>query len=395
MSLKTKCIKFNKTSIFFAQLASGVWVVPARLLGKALGYSKDGGKFVEAIAGWNFTPNDDFLDFDGEALARLKQDAPELGASMFSNSATFLTMRGVTRALLRSRSATAQDFRTFLVKNADEILSDDSRAKLPVKAKRVKKEVGPVETVLPADLQKPLTVLREMVDTGFFPKDDLMTLYRRVFESTLPEPKALPVVVSKDATQLVPVSNIQASSLTPNFTSIKGFFLTGHQKHPDFTDWLSSEEIGKTCGKTADQMKTFTTAYARNNGRELANNQARAAIIQAGGYFEGVSSLVDKNRLPTLVDTVIGCMTTWYLTEDGMLLWRNYWSPAAVEAVMKLIEVTPTKRAAPVAAPTLPLPAGRMFQEKGAIRAPAPTNGELSTGAALEPRVLPQVSEEH
>lgn len=387
MTLKTKSIKFNKTSIIFAQLVNGLWVVPAKLLGLALGYSKEGGKFVDAFAGWGLTQNDDFITMSGIQLAEMKEVAPELGVSLNAPVVTFLTINGVTRALLRSRSATAEEFRSFLVKHADDILNDDSRIKLPVRAKKAKKESTQVVSGnVPDELQKPLSVLREMAITGLFSKEDLAGLYKRVFDSTLPTQPALPAVIptaqavtKKDATQLVPVSNIQASSLTPNFTSIRSFFVTGHQKHPDFLTWISAEEIGEKCGKTADQVKTFSSNYARTKGRDLANNQAKAAILQGGGYFEGISTLVDQYRLPTLVDREIGCMTTWYLTEDGMLLWRNYWSPEAVEAILKLIEESPTVRAPKLPAPKLPLPEGHVHQFEGAIQAPAPSS---ANGAA-------------
>lgn len=364
MTLKIKSIKFNNTSIIFAQLANGLWVVPAKLLGLALGYSKEGGKFIDAFVGWGLGMNDDYVTMSGTQLAEMKQVAPELGVSLNAPTVTFLTMNGVIRSLLRSRSSMAEDFRSFLVKHADDILSDDARNKLPVRTKKAKKEIAAPKTEgLPEELQKPLSVLREMALTGFFSKEDLAGYYKRVFESTLPVaivapqlPATAPVVTKKDSTQLVPVSNIQASSLTPNFTAIRSFFLTGHQKHPDFVQWLTAEEIGAKCGKTADQVKTFSSAYARSNGRDLANNQAKAAILQAGGYFEGVSSLVDDRRLPTFVDHEIGCMSTWYLMEEGMLVWRNYWSPRAVEEIEKLIAASPTVRAPKLQAPALPLP---------------------------------------
>lgn len=392
MTLKTKSIKFNKTSIVFAQLVSGKWVVPAKLLGQALGYSKEGGKFVDALVGWGLKLNDDVVMMEGAELAELKQVAPELGVSLNAPSVTFLSIYGVTRALLRSRSAMAEEFRTFLVKNADDILSDDARNKLPVRAKKAKKEIETVTPKnVPDELQKPLAVLREMANTGFFSKEDLAGYYKRVFDSTLPAAQALPTVIptavavtKKDATQLVPVSNIQASSLTPNFTSIRSFFLTGHQKHPDFITWLSAEEIGIACGKTADQVKTFSSNYARSMGRDLANNQAKAAILQGGGYFEGVSALVDKFRLPTLVDNEVGCMATWYLTEDGMLLWRNYWSPTAVAAILKLIAESPTVRAPKLPAPALPLPEGKVHQFEGAVQAPAPVPNNGAESKAWE-----------
>lgn len=384
MTLKQKTLKFNGNKIHFAQVGpSGAWLIPAKLLGLALGYAGDGQKLVDHLGDWKLNkdtskPGWELWNINGELLSTLKKETPEFGVSPSANSATFLTIQGVTKVLLRSRAKLAAEFRTFLVKNAGEVLPTDLREVLGSGGSS-KKTPEQTKLALPAPsrqgaLQELMTVLEKGKELKLFSQKELKGIFNTLkdgfLEAAVGQQKAKTLamfpqtiqvapptpIVTRDATQLVPVSNVQASSLTPNFTSIRGFFLTGHQKHPMYQDWLSAEEIGKLCGKTPDQMKTFVVNYARNNGRELANSQARDAIVKAGGYFEGVASLVDSHRLPLFVDDAIGCMTTWYFMEEGLLVWRNYWSPEAVKDILKLVEATPTKRAPAVEAPDLPLP---------------------------------------
>ncbi len=383
MTLKQKTLKFNGNKIHFAQIGpTGHWYIPAKLLGLALGYSGEGQKLVDHLGDWKLQKDTSKAGFElwtvnGELLAQIKKDTPEFGVPSSASSATFLTIQGVTKVLLRSRAKLAAEFRTFLVKNAGEVLPTDLREVLGADGSS-KKAPTQTKLALPTPsrqgaIQELMTVLEKGKELKLFSTQELKAVFNTLKDSFLSgalkqqEAKTLamfpqtiqvapPAVVTKDATQMVPVSNVQASSLTPNFTSIRGFFLTGHQKHPLYQDWLSAEEIGNLCGKTPDQVKTFVVNYARNNGRELANNQAKDAIVKAGGYFEGVASLVDSHRLPIFVDDAIGCMTTWYFMEDGMLVWRNYWSPEAVKDILKLVESTPTKRAPTVDAPVLPLP---------------------------------------
>lgn len=137
----------------------------------------------------------------------------------------------------------------------------------------------------------------------------------------------------KDATQMVPVSNVQASSLTPNFDQIRGFFLTGHQKHPRFTDYLSAEEIGNLINKTADQVRDPIKKYVNGLGHELPNVQIQKLIKERGGYFRGIATFLDKENLPVFSIEGVG-MTTWFVMEDGKFVWRNYWHPDVVKGVM-------------------------------------------------------------
>lgn len=339
--MKTKTLKFNNISITFIQFQD-TWMVPAKLLGLAMGYAGDGQSLCNLIStSWaNKLNENDVLLFEGKELETLKKETTAYNVSFKqANAVTFLTMGGVIAVLMRSGAAMAREFRNFLAKNGGELLAGHSLKPLraPQKDSQLKLPLGGEK------LDGPLAILKEMQATGLFKKEKLAELYMDLFHQSMPEKlhyeantKVLPA--PKDATQMVPVSNIQASSLTPNFDSIRSFFLTGHQKHPKFPDWISAEEIGKPLGKSPDQVKTQSTKYTTQREKELSNNVAMKKVIEAGGYFRGVATLVDpETKLPCYVDEELGCLAVWYLMEDGKLVWRNYWSPKAVNQIRQML----------------------------------------------------------
>jgi hypothetical protein len=202
---------------------------------------------------------------------------------------------------------------------------------------------------LPSTLRTRLALLGEMKKYGF-KNAEIQGLLRDIYTQVVSQQNtsnALAVignignVAKKDATQMVPVSNIQASSMTPNFETVRGFFLTGQQKHPDFPDWIPSSEIGEPLGMKADQVKKYSSQYAGTFNKDLPNNQAMSLVKQNGGFFKGVSTLVDVKGLPMFLDEDLGAIACWYLMEDGKLVWRNYWSPRAVNQIRKLMGKPP------------------------------------------------------
>ena len=141
-------------------------------------------------------------------------------------------------------------------------------------------------------------------------------------------------VSHKDATQMVPVSNVQASSLTPNFDQIRGFFLTGHQKHPRFTDYLSAEEIGNLVNKTADQVRDPIKKYVNGLGHELPQRADPEAHQGSRWVLQGNRDFPRQGEPPGLQhrrrrhDDVV---------RDGgrqKFVWRNYWHPDVVKGVL-------------------------------------------------------------
>lgn len=346
MSLKTKTLKFKGNSITFLFHQAFGWCAPAKLIGLALGYANEGQKLNDLITtswskkGWK---DSDSKVFAGKELKELKEETPEYGVSLEANSVLFLSMSGVIKVLMRSRSKTADEFRSFISSKGGELTEGLSIPKKSVIKAGLKKPVIQ-ENDIPGHLRTRLALLGELKKYGATDEKIqglLMDIYtqetNRQNTSAALSTIASMVPAKKDATQMVPVSNIQASSLTPNFDTIRSFFLTGHQKHPKYADWIPAEEIGAPFGLTSDQARTFTTEYAKQRVQEIANVTAMKKVKDAGGYFRGVSTLVDESGLPTYVNETLGCAGIWYLMEDGKLVWRNYWSPAAVTDIVKLI----------------------------------------------------------
>jgi hypothetical protein len=219
----------------------------------------------------------------------------------------------------------------------------------PAKAKQLTLDIsndanlGPFMKDLPQNIRTRLALINEMKKYGF-KKEEIQGLLRDVYKQFVTQENTIDVastfrtarVSYKDATQMVPVSNIQASSMTPNFETVRSFFLTGHQKHPDFTNYTSAEEIGKLVNKTSDQMKDPIKKYVNGLGHDLPNNMVTKAVIEAGGYFKGIASLMDKHNLPVVNIPEVG-MATWFMMEDGKIVWRNYWHPSVVQGIMNAL----------------------------------------------------------
>ncbi len=233
---------------------------------------------------------------------------------------------------------------------APRLKADGTPAKKPGRKPGAQKVAA-----VPTELQQPLALLKTMQATGLFSQEKLAALYLDLWTQvtttsiqlknvTLPvdAPPTVGTLIysspgAKDTTQLVPISNIQASSMTPNFSVLKSFFLSGHQKHPKLKDWITAEEIGEPLGMSADQVKKYSTEYCANRGFELPNVVAMKRVKDNGGYFMGVQTLVDDIGLPCFIDKELGAAGVWFLMEDGKIVWRNYWSPAAVKEIVSMI----------------------------------------------------------
>jgi hypothetical protein len=366
MTTPTKTLTFKKNSIMFLAHPSVGWCVPAKLIGAALGYANAGQKLNDLVThSWSKKNwgSEDSKVFTGKELEELKKDTPQYGVALEASSVLFLSMSGVIKILLRSRSKTAEEFRSFLVSKGGELTEGvqmpkrvlQKAPKAPVAAPQVIPDVDG----LPPELKGPVALLKQMQSSGLFETEKLGALYLDLWNKYMAPPTIFEALFAgattpkkKDATQLVPVSNIQASSLTPNFDSIRSFFLTGHQKHPKFPLWISADEIGDTCGKTADQVKTFSTKYAESLGYKLPNVELMEQVKNNGGYFKGVSTMVDENFIPCFANPILGCVAVWYLTEDGKMLWRNYWSPDAVTKIRALMGLPPIFNQPQLTAPT-------------------------------------------
>jgi len=383
--MRTKEVNFGVISIKFIQMPSGVWVTPTKVIGNVLGYTKEGQKLSDHISGaWSDEfEKDDKIILDALYLAQIRKFLPDFDTSS-ANSMSFLTMKGVMKVIFKSKSEVAEKLRQELLaqipdvvpqqNSQEETMSEKNDTKTIVAApatktapksapkksaptvKKAAVRAAPKAKQLTLDVspkgETALDMLMKTLEFGkkwnVFSKADIRATLDSVRETQLQKYKAesLRDVVNigtvsgrvsyKDATQMVPVSNVQASSLTPNFDQIRGFFLTGHQKHPNFTDYLSAEEIGNLVNKTADQVRDPIKKFVNGLGHELPNVQIQKLIKERGGYFKGIATFLDKENLPVFSIFGVG-MTTWFVMEDGKFVWRNYWSPSVVTGVLKAL----------------------------------------------------------
>jgi hypothetical protein len=338
MTLNTKTLKFNKTEITFMEYQR-TWMVPLKLIGLAMGYANEGQSLCDLVlADWQKDMQDGTIfQFEGNDLTALKKETAKYNVSFKqANSVTFVTMEGVIHILIRSRAKMAKEFRNYLVKNGGELLEGHKLGTI----KSVKVKGAKPTPVLEQKLSEPLAILKQAQESKVFSKETIAGLYLELFRSAIPlavTPAQRVLPAKNDATQMVPVSNVQTSSLTPNFDSVRGFFLTGHQKHPKFPLWITAEEIGATVGKTADQVKVFLSRYMTAREAELSNVTIMDRVKNAGGYFKGVAAQLDENQLPCFMNAEVGCLAVWFMMEDGKTVWRNYWSPRAVNQVRGLM----------------------------------------------------------
>lgn len=384
--MRTKEVKFGVFSLKFVQLPSGIWVTPTKNVGLILGYTKSGQSLSDHISGkWS----DEFTKFDRVTLdaihlSEIRKFVPDLEANS-ANSMSFLTLSGVMKVILKSRSEVAELLRVEIlaqipdISNIPESSNLEQNMKTDIKkientektvtAKVEKKEVTTTPSQMPLALANkpqsddPVSGLIYTLQVGkewnTFSDAYITKTMRSLVNAQLKRVQAQAKAIKKEeppttslavqdraasakpatrngnhgATQMVPISNIQASSGTPNFDSVRSFFLTGHEKHPDFQSYMSAEEIGKLIGKTADQMKDPIKKYINGLDHDLPNNMLREVVRSQGGYFRGIGYMVDKRGYPVFQIPNIG-MTTWYLMEDGQVVWRNYWHPDAVRGIL-------------------------------------------------------------
>jgi hypothetical protein len=335
MALNTKTLSFHNLDITFVQGTGGRWIVPAKLLGKALGYSDDGQKLVDLMFHrWGMGNNKEVLQFEGEVLASLKKDTPSLGVPPTANSAVFLTVEGVVAILLRSRTTLAIEFRAFLAGVGEGLVPDELLKKLTPRERKKPAEVKKEDLVqvhfpltppvvlppaLPQEVAVPLFILKEMQTSGLFSREQLAGLFMDLYTRTLPGMVMVPQAQSQAVVQAQP-----------------GYlYLTHNHKHPSYPGYLTSEEIGREFGWDGDKVKKFTTAYARSKGRELPNNVAKRLADE-----NGIKSLVDASGLPTYFDAELDCVAVYSDGYGDVRLWRNYWGPGVVMMVKSHIRAT-------------------------------------------------------
>lgn len=339
--MDTKTLKFNNITLTFLQI-EGVWSIPAKLLGMALGYANDGQKLSDLITNsWsNRWKPSDFKVLRGEELEKVRKATPQYGVPSTASQYLVLSMSGVMLVLLKSRTKSADAFRRFLSENGGDLIKNitvPSRARRTITKKPAQMNLALEEksSNIQTDLFK---TLHEMKKLGLLSKAELKAMFSKVAEIQL----ARFTKENKVTHFLNPDGTVSATAL-PALTSTalavpEGNFNLAtkeHKYHPAFKDWLTAEDIGKPFGLKADLVKKYIKTYCANSNYDLPNNEAKKFVEQNNGTFPALDE--HGYIVYTALKEKIGGIAIFSKMTGNSLFWRNYWSPNAVEAIKALI----------------------------------------------------------
>jgi hypothetical protein len=326
-------MKFNGTTITFVEV-NGVWCVPAKLIGLALGYAGEGQKLADAITGgWNkkWTAQDYFV-LTGEKLKVFGQEneTPEFRVSS-RNSLLLLTPSGVVKTLQRSRAGLALEFRDFLAKNYLGVFKELTSS-LKTNPKQMDLALKAKEDAPTNNLGEIMKIVEMASKRGLMTKKEQKLLYAKVLEikmQAFTQENKVTHFLPTDGT--IPPSSLLAMTDDAIATSEGKFrILKSNERHPAYMLWKSAEDIGRPYGLKADLVKASIKTRCNSAGFDLPNNIARSIVrgqdnfMQPDSYgFLTFTGLVEK----------LGGIAIYSATEDGQMVWRNFWSPEAVTAI--------------------------------------------------------------
>lgn len=351
---KVRALKFNGNTITFLRWGS-LWILPAKLLGQALGYSENGDKLANLISStwkkeFKYVAVSTFNDLGApehlrdtklEAILLKKnalQEFKDLSAqkSGTASQLLILTMPGVLRVLSRSRAKMAQSFKNFLVANGQDLLKGLSvDRKLPTNevGGRADLAINQTRTALDDFLQ----VFHTMTKKGLISKKDQKQVMKNTLDTVaarmakeaglthfLTDGKTPPTntkALAKNA-MAVPEGNFKVVSTTSPY-------------HPDYQDWLPASDIGAPWLLKGDLVKKFCKAFCLARGIDLPNNDAKKFVESNGGNFPQPD---DKGFIIFKPNHASG-IALYMQMEGNQMNWRNYWSPAAVQDIRGLIAI--------------------------------------------------------
>lgn len=346
MAAKTRTLTFNGNNITFLRWGKH-WVLPAKLLGQALGYSGNGDKLATLISG-GWKPEFQYMAISG-VLAIPKEthkvDAMLLASSALSTFKTaagqtttaprmlVLTMSGVIRVLGKSRAKMASAFRDFLATNGGELLDGfelppsqgGSRAELAIPSK----DVTPIEGLI--------KVAEMMSKNKLISKRDKKTYLKKVAEVALVDYQKRAGLTNFVKDPKTPPTETKA--LAKNAMSVpEGNFnvvSTENPYHPDFLNWKPASDIGSEWLLKGDQVKKYAKKFCDDRKIPLPNNEAKAFVDANGGNFPKPD---DKGFI--IYKPSHGFGIALYMQMGGnQMNWRNYWSPTAVQDIRDLIVI--------------------------------------------------------
>lgn len=368
--MKTQTLTFKKQTIQFGQFGNEV-VIPAKFLGKAIGYAKDGESLINLLSstwrkrfevlevetsagveGLDLGTIDGLMITD-EALGTFKKD---FGIQKdTSPKMLLLTPSGVIKVLTRSRSTTAIEFRNFLARSGKELLGNrkltakklgkafKKGSKTPVQKSLPLTKPGAVRSMITAPKQKSvssvqdiLVLAKELKKYGGTDQEcaELIKTTASVAIAKYKKDNKITQMITPDGT--VPPNGLVSLSKNALATPQGNYRVVNQieQYHPDFSDWHPASEIGREYGLKGDLVKKYMARICEEAGVDLPNNDAKEYVRQNNGAFPPPD---EKGFI--IYKPAHGLGIALVMRMDGnQMNWRNYWSPDVVNRVKQMIE---------------------------------------------------------
>lgn len=335
MAVKTKTLKFNDTNITFV-LIQGQWLVPARIIGMALGYANAGQKLADHLSSWSKNWNEqDTKILTGKELKSFREGTPNSGVPLTTSSLLMLSPSGVTKVLQRSRAGLAQSFRDFLANQATFLFKDYLGA---LKAPPEQMGLGLEEKESQSNMADIFKILEVGSKKGLMTQKEQKLVLSKILDikmTALSREHKVSHVLNPDGT--VNPTSLPAMTQNALATNEGQYRLLGPgQHHPAYMDWLSAEDIGKPYGLKADLVKKYIKARCLSIGSDLPNNLGREYVRKHNGSFP-----IPDTHGYIVFDEVfkkVGGVAIYSKMGDNQLVWRNFWSPEAVREIERLVE---------------------------------------------------------
>lgn len=345
--MKTKTLKFNGNEIVFIRDGGNQWMIPAKLIGKAMGYTNGGQKLADVITsswkkGWE--QYEDFQIFTGTELQELKELTPQYGVSLNAKSVLFLTISGVIKVLMRSEAALAKDFRTFLAKNGGDLfdgVKQTGKAFFKGRASHQKVSSQLLLQFQTEDLEEFRASLEFFKKQGIYNAKELKVFANKLLEVQLTKisksqgvnqflsdgtvPNA-PIVGLNRATISIPEGNFKVITKERPF-------------HPAYEGWLPASEIGRPYGLKADFVKKYLKKFVTDRGADLPNNDAKKLVEANGGRFP----TIDKDGYIIHLSQKVDGIALFTKMDGNSLNWKNFWAPSVVKEIRALISKEKTE----------------------------------------------------
>lgn len=336
MAVKSKTLKFNSTNITFV-LIQGQWLVPARIIGQALGYASEGQKLADHLSAWSKKwSSEDFKILSGKELKAFREGTPDSGVPLTTSFLMMLSPSGVTKVLQRSRAGLAQGFRDYLAASGHFLFKEHVNV---LKAPPEQLGLDLKQSESQSNMADIFKILEVGAEKGLMTQKEQKLILNKVLDikmTALSRENKISHVLNPDGT--VNPSSLPAMTQSALATQEGQYrLLQPGEYHPAFMEWKTAEDIGKPYNLKADLVKKYIKAYALSANSDLPNNYGREYVRKNGGSFP----IPDSHGFLVYSKTkdTIGGIAIYARMGDNQLVWRNFWSPEAVARIEKLLEM--------------------------------------------------------